>query len=811
MTKTVKIILISALSLVMAALVFYCVQFGQTPEEKLAENPTVSTEDALQTAEQLSAAAETAWQNGTAKHITLSDEGSSASASGVQIQGKTVTITSSGIYSVSGTLTEGQLAVDCDDTVVLILDSVEITNPADAAICISNADHTLIYLPESSSNKLVSGTEQEITAASGNTDVESASGAALYARDSLSITGNGKLAVAGYINNAVATTDHLIVLGGELELTAVNNGLKGKDSVTVLDGTINIHSGNDGIKSNNDVDADCGNIDIRGGEINIISLGDGIQAEKNLSVENGIITISAGDTETIDSGKSVQSFENLPDNMRNGMNGKWFESLQIEGITKNDDGSITVSPEAAEQLLSMAKEFFGSSDVTLEDITACTSYEALMELFGAGMNFDFSGTPGRMEEGSMPQGGDTPPDKPNGTAPGGFSGNGEGTGFPGSQGGMNPQGGETPPELPNGTEQGGFPGNQGGMNPQGGETPPEMPQGTQPQDRGGRTDRGTENQSNPSGDMRGHGGMRGDFSDMFDREWSYSSDSEASTKGLKSGGNLTVSGGSITVNSVDDCIHANGSITVTGGTFRLSTGDDGFHADDTLTVSDGDITISQSYEGLEGHLIYLCGGNISVTAADDGINACGGSSGMFGRMPGASDTDSSSLPILKISGGTLCVNAGGDGLDSNGDLIIEGGNIIVDGPTDNGNGALDSGSENGGSLLCNGGTILAIGASGMAESFESDSTQCSFIKNFSGTMQAGTQITVSDESGKTIFEYKSAKTFNSVVFSSPELVLGSTYTIAVGDQTETITIESISNGGSSGFNTPGGFGKKGRK
>jgi len=154
--------------------------------------------------------------------------------------------------------------------------------------------------------------------------------------------------------------------------------------------------------------------------------------------------------------------------------------------------------------------------------------------------------------------------------------------------------------------------------------------------------------------------MRGDFSDMFDREWSYGSDTEASTKGLKSGGNLTVSGGSITVNSVDDCIHANGSITVTGGTFRLSTGDDGFHADDTLTVSDGDITVSQSYEGLEGHLIYIGGGTISVTASDDGLNAGGGSSAMFGRMPGQTNTDDSSLPVLKISGGTLYVNADGE-------------------------------------------------------------------------------------------------------------------------------------------------------
>ena len=79
-------------------------------------------------------------------------------------------------------------------------------------------------------------------------------------------------------------------------------------------------------------------------------------------------------------------------------------------------------------------------------------------------------------------------------------------------------------------------------------------------------------------------------------------------------------------------------------------------------------------------------------------------------------------------------------------------------------------------------------------------------------MSAGTQITITDENGKTIFEHKSAKSFNSVVFSSPDLVLGNTYTITVGDQTETITIESISNGGSSGFGMPGGgFGGKGRK
>ena len=702
MTKTVKIILISALSAGLIALVLYCVRFGKAPEEKPAENGSVSAEDALQTAQQLSAAAETALQNGTAKHITLSDDGSSASVSGVQIHGNTVTITLSGVYSVSGTLTEGQLAVDCDDTVVLILDGTKITHSADAAIYISNADHTLIYLPEGSSNKLVSGTEQEITAASENTDVKSASGATLYAKDSLSIAGSGKLDVSGYIHNAVATTDHLIVLGGELELAAVNNGLKGKDSVTILDGKITIHSGNDGIQSDNDVDADCGNIDIRGGEIHIVSLGDGMQAEHDLSVEDGILTISAGNTAALTSGKSVQSFETPPGDMRGGT-------------------------EAA----------------------------------------------------PLPRAGKTPPDVPNGTEQGSFPGSGSGIEFPDKPGEMNAPWGETPFELP--------------------------------QDHGGRTYGGFENQTDPFGNMRGRGSMGGDSSDRLDRERSYGSDSETGTKGLKSSGNITVSGGSITITSTDDGIHANGSITVTGGTFRLSTDDDGFHADDTLTVSDGDITVLQSYEGLEGHLIYINGGTISVTASDDGINANGGDSAGFGRMPVQTNTGSSSLPVLKISGGTLYVNADGDGLDSNGDLIVEGGNIIVDGPANGGNGALDYGSENGGSIICRGGTILAIGASGMAESFGNDSLQCSFMHNFSGTMAAGAQIAITDENGKIISEHRSAKAFNSIVFSSPELVLGSTCTIHVGDQIETITIESISNVNASVFNTPEAFSRNGRQ
>ena len=679
MTKTAKILLVCVLLAALAALVFCCIRFGAAPER-------AQSGDALQTAMQLSAAAESAWRDGTAVPLALSDAA-----------GGTVSVTAPGVYRVSGSLHEGQLKVACDGAVALLLDNVEISNSSDAAISVSETAQTLIYLPEGSESRLLSGGEQEITAAEGNAAVESASGAALNAKGTLFFAGSGALNVGGYRNNAVAAAGQLLVLGGCLDISAVNNGLKSKEAVAIQDGAITVHCGNDGIKA--DDGAGGGDVTISGGEISIVSLGDGVQAEGDLLVADGVITVSAGDTAQIGSNSSERPAD-FPGNMPGGM---------------------------------------------------------------GGFSFDL----GAKEPDAFPQDGETPPEKPEGAEQGGFPGFG---------------GGEAPPELPeNGAEA--------------------RPDFERPQEPGEQDGEKTDRPERPS--FGRPGGDRGDLADRFDRDLESGAEDSASTKGLKSGGDLTVSGGSLTVTSLDDAIHANGSITVSGGTFLLYTGDDGLHADDSLTVSGGDITVSQSYEGLEANHIMISGGTVSVTASDDGMNANGGTA-MFGV------SDGGTLPTLTVSGGTVYVNAEGDGLDSNGNLIIEGGTVIVDGPTNGGNGALDAGTENGGSILCNGGTVLAIGASGMAESFGEDSKQCSFIHSYDTAMPAGTKIAISDENGEPIFEYESVKSFSSVVFSSPALVLGKAYTVTVGEQTEAVTMERMANGASSGFGMPGGFGGRGK-
>ncbi len=267
---------------------------------------------------------------------------------------------------------------------------------------------------------------------------------------------------------------------------------------------------------------------------------------------------------------------------------------------------------------------------------------------------------------------------------------------------------------------------------------------------------------------------------------------EAANHAVKANDSLHVSGGELSLISGADGLHSEGDLTVDGGDIRISSGDDGIHADTVLTVNDGTIRILESYEGLEGNLVHINGGSISVCASDDGINAYGGLNnfGMGMHMSWDSrktdNTEDTMDPELIIEDGSIYINAGGDGLDSNGDLIINGGFVMIDGPENSMNGALDSGRENGGVCLVNGGTVMAIGAAGMAESFSSASKQNSFSLTVSPS-EPGTKILIEDASGNGIFSCSSAKKFSSIVFSSPELETGKAYTVSVGNETMTFT------------------------
>lgn len=261
-------------------------------------------------------------------------------------------------------------------------------------------------------------------------------------------------------------------------------------------------------------------------------------------------------------------------------------------------------------------------------------------------------------------------------------------------------------------------------------------------------------------------------------------DSSTSIKGLKATGDLIIQGGNITIDSADDSIHSNSSIMINGGSFEITAGDDAFHADENLTVNSGTIHVAESYEALEGLHVSITGGDITVTASDDGINAAGGTdSSGFGGQRGNEQFGgkSSSGGSIVISGGNIHVTASGDGIDANGSLKITGGTTIVTGPTQGDTATLDYDTEG----IITGGTFIGTGAAGMAQSF-SDSEQGVIAINV-GAADAGESITVLDANGTELLSHTPELSYNVFIFSSEELVKGETYTVTVASSSEEVT------------------------
>lgn len=262
------------------------------------------------------------------------------------------------------------------------------------------------------------------------------------------------------------------------------------------------------------------------------------------------------------------------------------------------------------------------------------------------------------------------------------------------------------------------------------------------------------------------------------------SDSDsASTKGIKADGRLYINGGTFTINSADDSVHSNSAVTINDGTYTLTTGDDGVHSGEALEINGGTITISESYEGLEGLTVTINDGDIDITSSDDGINAAGGTEEMgFGGMGNDSTEDTSTDEMwMEINGGYIHVLTGGDGIDSNGDITVNGGEVYIDGPSDNGNSAIDYGDRS--ACYINKGTVVAIGSSGMAEDISDDSDQQVMLVKLDSQKETG-EVTLTDSDGNEIITYTALKSYDCVIISTKDLEAGQTYTLTTsGTQT----------------------------
>lgn len=238
---------------------------------------------------------------------------------------------------------------------------------------------------------------------------------------------------------------------------------------------------------------------------------------------------------------------------------------------------------------------------------------------------------------------------------------------------------------------------------------------------------------------------------------------EKSNEGLE-GKRVVVNGGDITVNASDDGINAansgdDGANAINPGANAAGSGDDDSNAassndDSSAVVNSGDDgSISGAADGKEPSQMppdTENGSDMQPSQDFDPENAPSDGNAPQDFDPGNAPSDGdvpqmmqggpggggNSELYIKIAGGTLTVSADGDGLDSNGGLLVTGGTTIVYGPTSDGDSALDY-------------------------------------------------------DGSALFTVTPEKAYASIVLTCPEMKLDATYTLAAGTDNEEITLTDI--------------------
>lgn len=235
------------------------------------------------------------YDENTSAVITLNGTSAECTSDAVNISGTTVTIQDEGTYILSGTLDNGMVIINAENTdkIQLVLNGVSISSDTSAAIYVAQADKVFVTLAADSNNSLSNG--GSFTAID-DTNID----AAVFSKDDLTFNGEGTLSVTSPAGHGVVSKDDLVVTGGNYSIVSGAQGLNGKESVRIADGTFTITAGKDAIHAENTDDTTSGFIYLANGSYHITAAGDGISASNVIQIDDGNYNmITGGGSETV--------------------------------------------------------------------------------------------------------------------------------------------------------------------------------------------------------------------------------------------------------------------------------------------------------------------------------------------------------------------------------------------------------------------------------------------------------------------------------------------------------------------------------
>lgn len=269
----------------------------------------------------------------------------------------------------------------------------------------------------------------------------------------------------------------------------------------------------------------------------------------------------------------------------------------------------------------------------------------------------------------------------------------------------------------------------------------------------------------------------------------------AGDDGFKAERVLEISGGTLNITQANEGIEAQ-YINILDGTVNVTSSDDGINASYSTTSTStesaststtqttqnnqgnqsaqGNQAAPQAPSGSAGQAPAGGGQAPSGGGAGGGMGQPPAGGGMGGGMGGGGGTFEVVDATINITGGTVTVNANGDGIDSNGTATLSGGTLIVNGPFTGGNASLDTNGD----LLLNGATVTAGNSGDMFEAPATSSTSGYVKISNVSSLSAGTTVQVADSSGNVVANYKVTNSNTALILvSSSKITKGQSYTV----------------------------------